>query len=61
MCSHHINDYEWFIRADDDVYMRVEKLKQHLAQVDADRLVRIHSLFTVFLIFIANLEVKNSR
>jgi len=39
MCKHHVNDFEWFIRADDDVYIRVEKLRKFLSQVDADRMV----------------------
>ena len=39
MCRKHIDDFEWFIRADDDVYIRVEKLKNFLSKIDSDRLV----------------------
>ena len=41
MCSHHLDDFEWFIRADDDVYIRVEKLKKFLSQIDADKMVSL--------------------
>nr|XP_002131640.1 chondroitin sulfate synthase 1-like [Ciona intestinalis] len=39
ICTHHINDFEWFVRADDDVYMRVELLKQFLTQIDAEKMI----------------------
>jgi len=41
MCKHHITNYEWFIRADDDVYIRVEKLRHFLTQVDGDKMVSV--------------------
>nr|CAB3230901.1 chondroitin sulfate synthase 1-like [Phallusia mammillata] len=39
MCQHHVDNYEWFIRADDDVYIRVERLRQFLTQIDGDRMI----------------------
>ena len=39
MCIHHIDDYKWFVRADDDVYIRVDRLKQFLTTIDSDRMV----------------------
>ncbi|CAK8690721.1 unnamed protein product [Clavelina lepadiformis] len=39
MCSNHINDFEWFIRADDDVYIRVQMLKKFLSRIDGDRMI----------------------
>ena len=35
MHDHHINDYEWFMRADDDVYIRNDKLKRLLRSLNS--------------------------
>lgn len=34
MYDHHINEYNWFMRADDDIYVRVEHLMQFLSNLD---------------------------
>ncbi|XP_039255797.2 chondroitin sulfate synthase 1-like [Styela clava] len=39
MCENHIDDYDWFIRADDDVYIRVEELKEFLGLIDSNKLI----------------------
>lgn len=39
MCQNHIDDFDWFMRADDDVYVRVEKLKTFLAQIDSNKYI----------------------
>lgn len=33
MYEHHMHQFDWFVRADDDVYLRVGKLKALLAQI----------------------------
>nr|CAH7728884.1 unnamed protein product [Callosobruchus chinensis] len=35
MHDHYVDHYEWFIRADDDVYMRTDKLEELLRSVDS--------------------------
>ena len=50
MCTHHIDDYEWFIRADDDVYIRVDRLKQFLTTIDNDQMVRRLDFHFCFLL-----------
>ncbi|KAJ8954954.1 hypothetical protein NQ318_000385 [Aromia moschata] len=35
MHDHYIDKYEWFLRADDDVYIRTEKLEELLRSVDS--------------------------
>ena len=37
MHDNYINDYNWFMRADDDVYVRVEKLINFLGQLDPNK------------------------
>lgn len=34
MYDNHLNDYNWFMRADDDIYVRVERLIQFLSSLD---------------------------
>ena len=34
LCQNHINDYAWFVRADDDVYIKVDKLTKLLKSLD---------------------------
>ena len=34
MCDHYLDKYNWFLRADDDAYFRVEKIKKWLSQRD---------------------------
>jgi hypothetical protein len=34
MYSHHINEFNWFIRADDDMYLRADKLTDLLSQMN---------------------------
>nr|XP_023021724.1 chondroitin sulfate synthase 1 [Leptinotarsa decemlineata] len=35
MYEHYIDQYEWFVRADDDVYVRTDKLEELLRSVDS--------------------------
>ncbi|CDW56591.1 chondroitin sulfate synthase 1 [Trichuris trichiura] len=37
MYMHHGSQFEWFLRADDDVFVRVERLEQLLRSLDASR------------------------
>ncbi len=37
MHDNFINDYNWFMRVDDDIYVRVEKLTDFLSQLDPSR------------------------
>jgi hypothetical protein len=37
MHDHYIDEYEWFMRADDDVYVRVERLVQFLDKIDTSK------------------------
>lgn len=41
MYDHFVNDYDWFIRADDDVYMRGSKLMDLLHSMDANEIVSL--------------------
>ncbi|CAH1231821.1 CHSY1 [Branchiostoma lanceolatum] len=41
MHDHYIDEYEWFVRADDDVYIRGEKLKQLLRSVNSSQTLYI--------------------
>ncbi|XP_077988475.1 chondroitin sulfate synthase 3-like [Glandiceps talaboti] len=34
MCQHHVHDYNWFFRADDDVYIKLDKLLAFLTTID---------------------------
>ena len=34
MYTHHVNQFHWFVRADDDMYLRPDKLRQVLGQMD---------------------------
>jgi len=39
MQDHYINDFKWFMRADDDVYIRGRRLEELLAQMDPNERV----------------------
>ena len=39
MCDHYIDDFDWFVRSDDDVYMKVGKLRELLSTMDRDKMV----------------------
>lgn len=39
MCNY-IDEFQWFVRADDDVYIRVEKLRKFLEHIDGDKMVK---------------------
>ena len=41
MYDHFVNDYDWFIRADDDVYMRGEKLMELLNSMDPTEVISL--------------------
>ena len=41
MYDHYVNDYDWFIRADDDVYMRGRKLIDLLNSFNADDMISL--------------------
>ena len=34
MYTHHLNDYNWFMRCDDDVYIRIDKLMKFISELD---------------------------
>lgn len=39
ICNHRVSEYEWFIRAPDDVYIRGDALRDFLAGYDPDEMV----------------------
>ena len=41
MYEHYVDDYEWFIRADDDFYLRGNKLMELLNMMDAGELISL--------------------
>ena len=41
MYDHFVNDYDWFIRADDDVYIRGRKLMDLLNAMDANEIISL--------------------
>lgn len=38
MYEHFIDKFEWFARADDDVFMRTDKLEKFLRSIDSSKL-----------------------
>jgi len=38
VCDNHIDEFKWFMRADDDVYVDVPALEKLLAQIDSNRM-----------------------
>ena len=41
MYEHYVDDYDWFIRADDDIYLRGNKLIELLNMMDAGELISL--------------------
>jgi len=39
ICKYHINDFEWFLRADDDLYFRPDRFKQVVSKIDSDKML----------------------
>jgi len=39
ICEHHLDDYNWFVRAVDDTYLRPDKLMALLSAIDKNRKV----------------------
>jgi len=39
ICENHVDNYEWFARADDDLYVRYHQLRLLLTSIDSDRKV----------------------
>uniref|UniRef100_F1LCV4 Chondroitin sulfate synthase 1 n=1 Tax=Ascaris suum TaxID=6253 RepID=F1LCV4_ASCSU len=37
MADNHLNDFDWFMRADDDLYVRGDKLERLLRSLDSDK------------------------
>ncbi|VDD86367.1 unnamed protein product [Enterobius vermicularis] len=37
MADNHLNDFDWFMRADDDLYVRGDRLEQLLRSLDSDK------------------------
>ena len=36
MCQNHLGKYNWFLRADDDAYFRIDKLEKWLEALNPD-------------------------
>ena len=41
MCQHHLHDYHWFMRADDDVYIKINHLTEFLGKLDSKQMVDV--------------------
>ena len=41
MYEHHVDDYDWFVRADDDFYLRGRKLEELLHKLDAGKMISL--------------------
>lgn len=37
MYEHYIDKFEWFMRADDDVYMRTDRMEKFLRSIDSSK------------------------
>lgn len=49
MYEHFIDKFEWFVRADDDVFIKTEKLEKFLRSIDSNKTQFIGEL-TGFLV-----------
>ena len=47
--KHHVTDYDWFLKADDDTYVIVENLKYFLSSQDPDKPVFFGHHFKKFV------------
>ena len=45
--NHHLNNYEWFLRLDDDAYVNTERLTSILRRVDSSKARMTISLITL--------------
>ena len=43
VCDEHVDDYDWFVRAVDDAYIRVDELLAALASLNKDHMVSCSS------------------
>lgn len=59
MQDHYINDFKWFMRADDDVYVRGGRLEALLAQMDPNEQVYLGRAGTGRAEDIKRLELRN--
>lgn len=61
MYEHFIDKFEWFLRADDDVFIKPDKLETFLRRVDSTKAQFIGKIDFYFLKFkILIFQIKNS-
>lgn len=51
MYEHYINHFEWFVRADDDVYINTRKLERFLRSIDSTKPQFIGMIFHLICIY----------
>lgn len=56
MYEHFVDKFEWFIRADDDVYIEPEKLEKFLRSIDSSK----PQFIGRFFFFLMNIRLSNS-
>lgn len=49
MYEHYIDKFEWFLRADDDVFIKPDKLEKFLRRVDSTKAQFIGKYFVTFI------------
>lgn len=52
MYEHFVDKFEWFIRADDDVYIEPEKLEKFLRSIDSSKPQFIGKVFVIILLIL---------
>lgn len=55
MYEHYIDKFEWFMRADDDVYMRTDRMEKFLRSIDSSKPQFIgKKILKIFFLFVYN-------